>query len=205
MNFYKKGADELTLAGQPLDPYVISTRELKTREKKKRQKLQEGFFNQVSQQFAEASKRHFGDNPTRKIKTSHLKSPQSHIKRVQNTAYSQILGATDSDMNDITNGHMESVSESASNRNDSLNVENLRLGAPEKLPENPVNLKSEVLAYPSEFKEPSKLVRIVRSMRTKKDGSYFKHLKQQFQNGMVPYNTKNHGFHEPHCEKNTKM
>jgi hypothetical protein len=67
--------DPLSLTGEPLDPHIISERALKTREKRTIMQKKRGLFNIISQKFAEASKWHISDdrNPTRKIKTNHLK------------------------------------------------------------------------------------------------------------------------------------
>jgi hypothetical protein len=74
--------DPLSLTGEPLDPHIISERALKTRERRTIMQKKRGIFNVISQKFAEASKWHFNDdrNPTRKIKTSHLKVKPQRIE-----------------------------------------------------------------------------------------------------------------------------
>lgn len=67
--------ESLSLTGKPLNPNIISERELRTNEQMRIMKQKKSFFNVISQKFSEASKWHFKDNlnPTRKIKTSHLR------------------------------------------------------------------------------------------------------------------------------------
>ena len=60
------------LTGYPIDPNVILSRKSAVYDEYLKSQEKRGFFDFISKQFSEASKRHFKDNPSGRIKTSHL-------------------------------------------------------------------------------------------------------------------------------------
>lgn len=167
----------MSLSGKPLDPYVISTREIQSKDEERRKKENRGFFNYISKKFSQAANWHFGNNPTRKIKTSHLRVKSSDSLAIEEV-YSQILNQNEKNsLNNTSN---------LDDLNNSIKIdENNIYGFL-----NTLNLKSEVLAFNNEYAEPSKLVKVVSSLCAKKDNSFFKQIKKQFDNDNMTYFVK---------------
>jgi hypothetical protein len=109
------------------------------------------FLGKISQKFSEASKHHFQDNPTRRIKTSHLHTkPQN--SEVNSDIYTKILN----------DRNLEPSVTQTEDLNSSIKIdENNIYGFL-----NTLNAKSEVLGnYDQEG--PSKVVKMVASLRSK--------------------------------------
>lgn len=161
---------DLSLSGQPLDPYIISTRAIKTKNEQRRQKESRGFFNFISKKFSQASTWHFGDNPTRKIRTSHLR------------VHSDRSGMTTSNYQDPKRSEY-SVSNTLNNTIE-LDPNNLYGFL------NTINPNSEIFNSPATPNDPVKLVKYVSSLRDKKDNSFVKYIKKQFDSEQMTYFVK---------------
>lgn len=143
--------DNLCLKGQPLDPFIISSRQIQFKNEERLRRLHGGLFGKISQKFSEASKFHFQNNPTRKIKTSHLHTkPQTSVANSE--LHFHILNAKNIETNlSLTDDLSSSIKIDENNIYGILNT---------------LNAKSEVLGiYDQE--RPSKIVKMVASLRSK--------------------------------------
>lgn len=98
---------------------------------------------------------HFGDNPGRRINTNHLKIRARNASNHEPT-FSQMID-TASDIEKPTTGR-DSDLLNQTVRLDENNLYGIM---------NRANPKSEVLDFPQQFKEPSKLIQIVQIVRGK--------------------------------------
>ena len=147
-NIHQDAKGKLSLSGRPLDPNLIANRELQSKKEDRIKKDNNGFFGIISKKFAQAAKWHFSNNPTRKIKTSHLRV-NSSSSTLNEDFYSKIL-----------NDHIKREAKDLDPEelmNKSINIdENNIYGYM-----NTLNLKSEVLSFNNEYQEPAKFVNTV--------------------------------------------
>lgn len=176
-NLLPDSRGKLSLSGRPLDPNLIANRELESKKEDRISKEGKGYFNTISKKFAQAANWHFSNNPTRKIKTSHLRVNSSN-STMNEDFYSRILSehirkqSSDLDPEDIMNM--------------SINIdENNIYGFM-----NTLNLKSEVLSFSNEYQEPAKFVRAMDTIKNKKDKAFFKQVQDQFKYDNFIYSIK---------------
>ena len=169
----------LSLTGQPLDPDILHQRKIHTKEQERRRREKRSFFSHVSKQFSEASKHHFGDNIGRKINTNHLKV-RSKTTVLNEKDYSEIINDT---INDLTNSISGSDTDIL-NKTVKIDENNIYGFL------NELNASSDVLSFPKEYSDPSKLAKAVKVMISRRSGSFLKHLKRRIETDNVSQQTK---------------
>lgn len=168
---------KLSLSGRPLDPNLIANRELESKKEDRMSKDSKGYFNFISKKFAQAAKWHFSNNPTRKIKTSHLRVNSSNSS-INEDFYSRILSEH------IKKQSSELDPEELMNKSIDIDENNIYGFM------NTLNLKSEVLSFNNEYQEPAKFVRVMDTLKNKKDKSFFKQVQDQFKYDNFIYSVK---------------
>ena len=184
----------LSLTGKPLDPGILNKRKIQKKELDKQRKEGRSFFFHISKQFSDASNHHFGDNPNRRIKTNHLKV-RSKTSTVNNDTFSQIL-------NNTTNNLINSVSGSDTdflNKTTKIDKNNI-YGIL-----NRINPQSNVLTYPKEFTEPSKLVKVVGEIRSRKGRSFVRNIKNKMNTDNMTYFVKDKPIFRPATKDKNMM
>ena len=150
---------------------------IRSKNAKRHKKLHGGYFGVISDKFAEASKMHFENNPTRKIKTKHLRVKSDGERILQEGIDYHLFNNDDHTHSSISNSDM---------LNKTINIdENNIYGYL-----NVLNANSEVLAAATEYADSSKIVKGVTSMRTKRDNSFYKYVKHQYKNDRLIHQLK---------------
>ncbi|CAI2375753.1 unnamed protein product [Moneuplotes crassus] len=157
----------LSLTGNPLDPKILKYRELKLLQEEQSKKENKSFFSKISKQFSEASKLHFGDNPGRRINTSHLRL-QARRPMSNETAFSQIIDQK-IDLFNLNNGDASNL------LNKTVRLDNKNLFGII----NRINPQSEVLSFPKNLKEPYKLLQCSQLIRGNRSSSFKRNMIQK--------------------------
>lgn len=141
-----------------------------------RNKESRGFFSVISKKFSQASKWHFENNPTRKIKTSHLRVNSSNTL-LNAEVYSHILNEqAERDAAELS--PEELLSQSI--RIDENNIYGFV---------NTLKLDSKVLSFSNEYQEPAKFLNTLNTVKNQARSSFSK-IRSQLARDKLIYSVK---------------